>query len=52
MDAWFWSNVPQSQKLSWIHLTKLLGDVGHVEYVFGLIGDSANRRARYVHALH
>jgi hypothetical protein len=29
-----------------MHLTELLGDVGHVEFLFGPIGDSANLHAR------
>jgi hypothetical protein len=28
--------------LFWMHLTELLGDVGHVESRFGLFGDSVN----------
>jgi hypothetical protein len=31
---------------------ELLGDVGHVESVFGLFGDSVSVSARYVHGLH
>jgi hypothetical protein len=36
----FAPNVPQAQKSFWMHLMVLHGDVGHVEYCFGLFGDN------------
>jgi hypothetical protein len=41
-----------AQKSFWMHPTKLLGDVGHVESHFGLFGDSVCFDAREVHGLH
>jgi hypothetical protein len=36
----------KDHKSFWTHPTKLLGDVGHVESRFGLIGDSVSVSAR------
>jgi hypothetical protein len=44
-------NVPQAQKSFWTHLVELLGDVGHVESLFGPFGDSVNVGAKLVHDL-
>jgi hypothetical protein len=37
---WFAPNIPQAWKLFLTHTMELLGDVGHVESVFGPFGDS------------
>jgi hypothetical protein len=39
-------NVQRAQKLFWMHLMELLGDVGHVKSRFGLFGDSVSIGAR------
>jgi hypothetical protein len=39
-------NVPQAQKLFWMHTMELLGDVHHVEARFVPFGYSANLDAR------
>jgi hypothetical protein len=41
-----------AQKSFWMHLTELVGDVGHVESCFGLFGHSVSFDARGVHGLH
>ena len=42
MGARFAPNVPQAQKLFWMHPMELLGDVGHVEPCFDPFGDSVS----------
>jgi hypothetical protein len=37
-SARFALNVPQTQKLFWMHAVELLGDLGHVESRFSLFG--------------
>jgi hypothetical protein len=39
-------NVPLAQKLFWTHPMELLGDMGHVESCFSLIGDGVSIDAR------
>jgi hypothetical protein len=39
-------SIPQAQKLFWMHLMELLGDVGHIESRFGPFGDSVSVGAR------
>jgi hypothetical protein len=39
-------------KSFWMHLTELIGDVGHVESRYGLFGYSVSFDARVVHGLH
>jgi hypothetical protein len=45
-------NVLHAWKSFRAHPMVLLGDVGQVEARFGLLGDSINLEARYVHGLH
>jgi hypothetical protein len=47
--ARFAPNVPVDQKSFWMHLMKLLGDVGHLESHFDLFGDSISVGARQMH---
>jgi hypothetical protein len=39
-------NVPQAQKLFWTHSMELPDDVRHVEFHFGLFGDSVSVSVR------
>jgi hypothetical protein len=43
--------VPSALQLFWTHPIELVGDVGHVESCFGLVGDGVNVGARLVHGL-
>jgi hypothetical protein len=45
-------NIPQAQKLFWMHPMELLGDVDHVESHFGPFRDNVCVGARYAHGLH
>jgi hypothetical protein len=38
-------------EIIWMHTMELLGDVGHVESLFFLFGDSVSVGAREVHGL-
>ena len=38
------ANIPKAQKLFWTHPMVLLGDVGHVESGFGLLGANVGAR--------
>jgi hypothetical protein len=38
-------------EIIWMHTMELLGDVGHVESLFFLFGDSMSASAREVHGL-
>jgi hypothetical protein len=58
MGACFVPNIPQAQKLFWMHAMKLQGNVGLMESQFSpfgyrvtisLFGDSGNVDARQVH---
>jgi hypothetical protein len=40
------SNVPQAQKLFWMHLMEILGDVGAIESCFNPFGDIVTISAR------
>jgi hypothetical protein len=51
MGARFASNVPRAWKSFLAHPVVLLGDVGQVEFRFGLVGDSVSLSARWVHGL-
>jgi hypothetical protein len=44
-------DVPLAQKSFWMHLLKLLGDVGHVESHFAPFGGSVSVSARYINSL-
>ena len=46
IGARFAMNIPKAQKTFWTHPMELLGDVGHVESLFGPFGDSGNLDAR------
>jgi hypothetical protein len=35
-------NIPQAQKLFWMHPMEILGDVGHMDSHFGSFGDSVS----------
>jgi hypothetical protein len=47
----FVPNIPQAQKLLWMHPMEHLDDVDHVECCFGPFGDSVSVSARWVNAL-
>jgi hypothetical protein len=51
IGALFAPNVPLARKFFWTHPMELLGDVGHVESCFSLIGDRVSISAREVHGL-
>ena len=51
IDARFASNVPLAQKSFWMHLMKLLCDMGHVESHFFPFGVGVSVGARLVHHL-
>jgi hypothetical protein len=44
--------VESAWKSVWVHLMKLLGNMGQVEAHFSPFGDYVNLGARYVHGLH
>jgi hypothetical protein len=39
MGARFVPSMPEAKKSFWIHTMELLGDVGHLDSPFGLLGD-------------
>jgi hypothetical protein len=46
MGTRFAPNVPQALESLWTHPMELLGEVGHVESLFGLFRDSVSIGAR------